>query len=164
MRLRGVFHGLMQRFLQHSVQHFSGIMKRSSGYIIRYASCLMTKYTRVLNVRRRSLPKQHPSFTAQSPSIHTRSIIHHPNLHKQVLYALFELQMRLVLLYIILPVLLTGKLYHKGMRITCLPACQLAGKSISRMITQERRLHRGRTDNTLLFSGLLCRPPVHAVM
>lgn len=28
-------------FPQHSVQRFSGIMKRSSGYIIHYASCFM---------------------------------------------------------------------------------------------------------------------------
>lgn len=91
-----------------------------------HASCLMTEHTRISNNHPQSLPQQHSSFAAQSSSIDTRSIVHHPSLLQQVFHALFELQMCLVLLQIILPVLLIGKLYHKGVRITCLLACQLA--------------------------------------
>lgn len=128
MRLWGIIHGLVRHSsrLQHSVQRFSGIINRSSGYIMYHASCFMTKYTRTFILRPRSLENQRPSSTAQSSSKHTRSIIHHPSPIHHPLHALLELQMCLVLFYIILPILLTSEFHHKGVRKTWLLSCQLA--------------------------------------
>lgn len=97
--------------------------------------------------------------------IHTRSIVYHPGLLQQFFHALFEVQVCLVLLQIILPVLLIGELYHKGVRIICLLACQLADPY--QVFSQKSAGYIGgnwRTVYTLLFSGLFCRPPEHAVM
>ena len=53
--------------LQHSVQRFSGIINRSSGYIIHYASCFITENTHSFQYS--------PSVTAETASSLCRPII-----------------------------------------------------------------------------------------
>ena len=96
------------------------------------------------------LQQRYPPFMAHSPSIHTRSIIQHPHLLHHSLQALLELKMSRVLSRIIIPVLLTGKLHHKGMRKTRLLPCQPSNSipyhTYPRFYTSPRRSERLHRD------------------
>lgn len=143
MRLRGIIHGLVRQFLQHSVPAF----QRHHKMRIQHTSCFTTG--RYISVH--PLLALIAANSGIPPSILTRSIIHHPHIRHQPFQALLELPVRRVLLDIVLPVLLARKLHHKRVRVPCLLARQPPGPTPSTCHATSRNLHHPEAQkrNTL---------------
>lgn len=141
MRLRGIVHGIVQYdnlLLQHSVRYsVSAALYNGVWQVISHAFMTETIHHDI----QPTAPPIHQSLQQRHAYIHTpvlpianqnplspplppsklaRRIIHHTSLLNQILQARLELQMRLVLVYVELAVLLAREFDHEGVRVACL--------------------------------------------